>query len=49
MSRRLYEKTSSPKRLKYIKGGGHNNSASIGGEDYLRSIRDFEEFASQKS
>ena len=49
MSRRLYEKTSSPKHLKYIKGGGHNNSASIGGEDYLRSIRDFEEFVSQKS
>jgi hypothetical protein len=49
MSRRLYEKTLSPKRLKYIKGGGHNNSASIGGEDYLRSIRDFEEFVSQKS
>jgi len=49
MSRRLYEKTSSPKRLKYIKGGGHNNSASIGGEDYLRSIREFEEFVRQKS
>lgn len=49
MSRRLYEKTSSPKRLKFIKGGGHNNSASVGGEDYLRSIREFEEFVKEKS
>ena len=49
MSRRLYEKTSSPKRLKFINGGGHNNSAAVGGEDYLRSIREFEEFVSQKS
>jgi pimeloyl-ACP methyl ester carboxylesterase len=49
MSRRLYDKTSSPKRLKFIMGGGHNNSASVGGEEYLRSIRHFEEFANQKS
>ncbi|MGD9241476.1 MAG: alpha/beta hydrolase [Desulfobacterales bacterium] len=49
MSRRLYEKTSSPKRLTFIKGGGHNNSAAVGGEDYLRSIRQFEGFVSQKS
>ena len=49
MSRRLYEKTSSPKRLKFINGGGHNNSASVGGEDYLRSIKDFEAFVSQQS
>jgi pimeloyl-ACP methyl ester carboxylesterase len=49
MSRRLYEKTSSPKQLTFIKGGGHNNSAAVGGEEYLRSIRQFEEFASQKS
>jgi pimeloyl-ACP methyl ester carboxylesterase len=49
MSRRLYEKTSSPKRLILIKGGGHNNSAAVGGEDYLRSIRQFEEFVGQKS
>jgi pimeloyl-ACP methyl ester carboxylesterase len=49
MSRRLYEKTSSPKRLKFITGGGHNNSASVGGEDYLRSIREFEEFVREKS
>jgi dipeptidyl aminopeptidase/acylaminoacyl peptidase len=49
MSRRLYEKTSSPKRLKFITGGGHNNSASVGGQDYLRSIREFEEFVREKS
>ncbi len=49
MSRRLYEKTSSPKRLKLINGGGHNNSASVGGEDYVRSIREFEEFVREKS
>ncbi len=49
MSRRLYEKTSSPKRLKFITGGGHNNSASVGGEYYLRSIREFEEFVREKS
>jgi hypothetical protein len=29
-------------------GGGHNNSASVGGEDYLRSIREFEQFVRQK-
>ena len=49
MSRRLYEKTPSPKRLIFIKGGGHNNSAAVGGETYLRSIRQFEEFVGQKS
>lgn len=49
MSYRLYEKTSSPKRLKFITGGGHNNSASVGGEDYLRSIKEFEEFVREKS
>jgi hypothetical protein len=35
--------------LKFSKGDGHNNSAATGGEDYLRSIRQFEEFVSQKS
>ena len=30
--------------LKFFEGGGHNNSAATGGEDYLRSIRQFEEF-----
>jgi len=49
MSRCLYEKASSPKQLKFIKGGGHNDSAAVGGEDYLRSIRQFEEFVGKKS
>ena len=49
MSRRLYEKTSSPKKIKFIIGGGHNNSAAVGGEDYLHSIREFEAFVSQQS
>lgn len=49
MSRRLYEKTSAFKRLTFIRGGGHNNSAAVGGEKYLRGIRQFEEFVSQKS
>ena len=49
MSRRLFEKTSAPKRLTFIRGGGHNNSAAVGGEKYLRSIRQFEVFVSQKS
>jgi pimeloyl-ACP methyl ester carboxylesterase len=47
MSRRLYEKTSSPKRLKFINGGGHNNNGTVGGENYLRSIREFVDFVSQ--
>lgn len=49
MSLRLYEKTLSPKRLTFIEDGGHNNSAAVGGEKYLRSIRQFEEFVSPKS
>ncbi|MGD2096239.1 MAG: alpha/beta fold hydrolase [Desulfobacterales bacterium] len=49
MSQRLYENTSSSKRIKFIKGGGHNNNGSIGGEDYIRAIEDFEDFVKQKS
>ena len=41
MSRRLYEKAPSPKRLKLISGGGHNNSATVGGAEYLKSVKDF--------
>jgi pimeloyl-ACP methyl ester carboxylesterase len=41
MSRRLYENTSSPRHIKLIKGGGHNNTGTIGGEDYMRAIREF--------
>lgn len=43
MSRELYEHTSSPKQLKLILGGGHNNSAAVGGEEYLKAIRGFVE------
>ncbi|MFZ0613365.1 MAG: alpha/beta fold hydrolase [Desulfobacterales bacterium] len=41
MSRRLYEQTRAPKRLRLISGGGHNNSARIGGQSYLEDITDF--------
>ena len=47
MSRRLYDHTSSSKRLKFITGGGHNNSASVGGELYLQAIREFEYLVEQ--
>ena len=41
MSRLLYERTPPPKRLKLIPGGGHNNSATVGGSTYLAAISDF--------
>jgi pimeloyl-ACP methyl ester carboxylesterase len=41
MSRRLYEKAPSPKKLKLILGGGHNNSARVGGAEYLNTVREF--------
>ena len=41
MSRRLYEQTRAPKRLRLISGGGHNDSAQIGGPSYLQAITDF--------
>lgn len=41
MSRRLYEQTRAPKRLQLISGGGHNDSAQIGGPSYLQAITDF--------
>lgn len=41
MSRRLYEQTRAPKHLRLISGGGHNNSAQIGGQSYLEGITDF--------
>ena len=48
MSSRLYENTVSPKRLKFIDGGGHNNCGTVGGEDYIRTIGEFEDFVNQK-
>jgi fermentation-respiration switch protein FrsA (DUF1100 family) len=44
MSRELYNRTASAKRLKFIPGGGHNNSATVGGEEYLRAVGNFIEF-----
>ncbi len=41
MGRRLYEKAPSPKELKLILGGEHNNSARVGGEEYLMTVRKF--------
>jgi len=41
MSRRLYERTPGPKHLTLILGGGHNNSARVGGEKYLREVAAF--------
>ncbi len=43
MSRMLFNQTVSPKRLKLILGGGHNNSAAVGGEEYLKAVRNFVE------
>ncbi|MGD8296465.1 MAG: alpha/beta fold hydrolase [Desulfobacterales bacterium] len=41
MSRQLYQRTTSSKQLTLISGGGHNNSASVGGDTYLEAVRDF--------
>ena len=41
MSRELYQQTASAKRLKFIKGGGHNNSATVGGDEYLQAVKNF--------
>lgn len=47
MSRQLFERTASSKQLKLILGGGHNNSAAVGGDDYLQAVRNFIDFARQ--
>ena len=41
MSRKLYRHTASAKQLKFISGGGHNNSAAVGGDEYLKAVRKF--------
>jgi pimeloyl-ACP methyl ester carboxylesterase len=41
MSRELYRRTASAKQLKFISGGGHNNSAAVGGDEYLKAVREF--------
>lgn len=43
MSRKLYQQTASAKQLKFINGGGHNNSAAVGGNEYLQAVRKFVE------
>ena len=41
MSRILYALAPSPKYLKIIEGGGHNNNGYVGGIDYLSTIMNF--------
>ena len=41
MSRELFRRTVSLKKLKLIPGGGHNNSAAVGGDEYLQAVRKF--------
>ena len=48
MSRRLFESAPCPKRFKLILGGGHNNSARVGGTEYLNSVREFIKLAQGK-
>ena len=45
MSRKLYDHTASNKQIKLIDGGGHNNSAHVGGDEYLQAVRDFIDFS----
>jgi len=45
MSSELYKRTASSKQLKLIPGGGHNNSAAVGGDEYLQAVRNFINFA----
>jgi len=45
MSSELYKRTASSKQLKFIPGGGHNNSAAVGGDEYLQAVKNFIDFA----
>jgi hypothetical protein len=45
MSRKLFNRTASDKQIKLIDGGGHNNSAAVGGDEYLQAVRKFIDFA----
>ena len=45
MSSELYKRTASSKQLKLIPGGEHNNSAAVGGDEYLQAVRNFINFA----
>ena len=44
MSRDLFSQTASAKQLKFINGGGHNNSAVVGGDEYLQAVENFIDF-----
>jgi pimeloyl-ACP methyl ester carboxylesterase len=45
MSRKLFDHTASYKQIKLIDGGGHNNSAHVGGAEYLQAVRNFIDFS----
>jgi fermentation-respiration switch protein FrsA (DUF1100 family) len=45
MSRILYKLTASAKQMLLIQGGGHNNSALVGGKKYLEAVSGFFDFA----
>jgi pimeloyl-ACP methyl ester carboxylesterase len=45
MSSELYKHTASSKQLKLIPGGGHINSAAVGGDEYLQAVKNFIDFA----
>ena len=45
MTRSLFDFTASAKQMKLIHGGGHNNSAVVGGVEYLRAVKNFFDFA----
>ena len=45
MSRELFRNTASAKQLIFITGGGHNNSAVVGGDKYLQAVKKFIDFA----
>jgi pimeloyl-ACP methyl ester carboxylesterase len=44
MSRKLFRQTASARQLKFINGGGHNNSAAVGGDEYLQAVKNFIDF-----
>jgi uncharacterized protein len=41
MSRRLFEKTRSPKQLKLFPNAGHNDLPQVGGADYAQTVQNF--------
>jgi len=45
MSRVLYKLTASAKQMELIQGGGHNNSALVGGKKYIQAVKRFFDFA----